>query len=292
MAKNMIFLWFLMIEGSVVRWLNRPINEETYLEIRGYGIYEPMPKKVIDRPLGTGDWLLMHFHTGAHTEINGVKTTIEKPFTILWEPKNKQLYSGLHSEALHSWVHFQGTYIREMQMKMNIEKNQEIALSGETLVLMLKLLHEECNQLSSETILKSLFTFLFQKISKEQNQLLKTNKIPEGLLNVQNYIEQNFTNAIFLQNLANIAKVSVPHFCFLYKKHFGCSPVHYVTKLKIEKAKYLLGNINYNVGEIASTLGYKDIYQFSRLFKIYTGLSPLNFRKVASDQGQVVSGKL
>lgn len=281
MAKNIKFLWFLMIEGSVVRWLNRPITEDAYLEVRGYGIYEPMPKKVIDRPIGTGDWLLMHFHAGANTEIRGVKISIEKPYTILWEPKNKQLYSGINSESLHSWVHFQGSYIRELQTQMNIDKNQEVMLNGETLVWFLRLLHDECNQVPSSTIIKSLFSFLFQKISKEQNRFLMTDKIPEGLLNVQNYIEQNFTNAIFLQNLASIAKISVPHFCFLYKKHFGCSPMHYVTKLKIEKAKYLLGNINYNVSEIASALGYKDIYQFSRLFKIYTGLSPLKFRKVA-----------
>lgn len=275
----MIFLWFLMIIGSVVRWFNKNSYDTSYLEIRGYGIYEAMPKKVIDRPYGTGDWLLMHFHSGAETEINGIKTTIQTPFTMLWEPRHKQTYFSQQTEGLHSWVHFQGTYIRELQAQLKIEVNKSIALSGNTLVLFLELLHEECNQQSSANTLNYLFTFLFQKIAKEQNNEYLDSKIPEALISVQNYIEQNFTNGIFLENLASIAKCSVPHFCFLYKKHFGCSPVNYVTKLKIEKAKYLLGNINYNVGEISNILGYKDIYQFSRLFKIYTGESPLHYRK-------------
>lgn len=280
MAKSIVFLWFLMINGSVVRWLNKQTSTTTHLEVRGYGIYELMPKKVIERPVGTGDWLLMHFHSGAETEINGAKSTIENPFTMLWEPQHKQTYFALQPEGLHSWVHFQGTYIRELQKQLKIEVNRPIALSGNTLVLFLELLHEECNQQSSANTLNYLFSFLFQKIAKEQNNEYLDAKIPEALIAVQNYIEQNFTNGIFLENLAHIAKCSVPHFCFLYKKHFGFSPVSYVTKLKIEKAKYLLGNINYNVGEIASALGYKDIYQFSRLFKLHTGVSPLNYRKV------------
>ena len=269
-----------MIEASIVRWLSKKNNPESYLDIHGYGIFEEMPKKMIERPVGTGDWLLMHFHSGAVTEINGARKTINESFTILWEPGNKQIYLPLNAGDLHSWVHFQGSYIYELKEQFKIDVNKPFNLSGNNIVLILKLLHEECNSQPSTPILNSLFLFLFQKISKEQHVEFLEDKIPVSLINVQNYIEQNFTNQIFLQNLANIAKCSVPHFCFLYKKHFGISAVNYVTKLKIEKAKYLLGNINYNVGEIASSLGYKDIYQFSRLFKIYTGFSPLNYRRM------------
>lgn len=268
-----------MINESLVRWLPKKNPAESYLDVNGYGIYEVMPKKIIDRPVGTGDWLLMHFHGGAETEIDGKKTIITEPFTILWEPQFKQHYYCLEQGALHSWVHFQGSYVREIQLQMNLLVNQPNLLTANVLIPFLKLIHEECNQQPSNEILNSLFLFLFKKLAKEQKSIPNEGKIPDSLIRVQNYMDQNFTNVIFLQNLAAIAKCSVPHFCFLFKKYYGVAPINYVTKLRMEKAKYLLGNINYNVGEIAQSLGYKDIYQFSRLFKIHEGASPLQYRK-------------
>lgn len=268
--------------APTVRWLPKKITPSIFLEVHGYGIYEEMPKKKIDRPIGTGDWLLMHFHQGAEVEVNQNIYSSCEPFTMLWEPQAKQSYFGLEAGTLHSWVHFHGPYVRELQTQLSIFVNQPNSLSENVFLPFLKIIHEECNQQTSDSVLSALFLFLFRKIAKEQKNDLAEGKIPDAMIRVQNYIEQNFTNAIFLQNLAAIANCSVPHFCFLFKKYFSVSPIHYVTNLKMEKAKYLLGNINYNVGEIADSLGYKDIYQFSKLFKVHIGVSPLQFRKNCS----------
>lgn len=53
----------------------------------------------------------------------------------------------------------------------------------------------------------------------------------------------------------------------------------YIHRLKMAEAKNILLNTNNTVKEIADSLGYKDVFYFSRLFKKYVGTSPLLYRK-------------
>lgn len=61
-------------------------------------------------------------------------------------------------------------------------------------------------------------------------------------------------------------------------------PLHtYLHRLKIEEAKRLLTVTRCSVQEIASRLGYKDAFYFSRLFKRFEAVSPLAYRQSAAD---------
>lgn len=52
----------------------------------------------------------------------------------------------------------------------------------------------------------------------------------------------------------------------------------YIHRLKMAAAKNILLNTDDTVKEIADSLGYKDVFYFSRLFKKYVGVSPLIYR--------------
>jgi AraC-like DNA-binding protein len=52
----------------------------------------------------------------------------------------------------------------------------------------------------------------------------------------------------------------------------------YVTERRIARARELLHHSELNVGEIASRLGFKTIFHFSRVFKQETGHSPRHYR--------------
>ena len=56
------------------------------------------------------------------------------------------------------------------------------------------------------------------------------------------------------------------------------SPAHYITFLKLQKAKSLLFNSSMSVKEIAFSLNYDDAAYFSSIFKKYIGLSPSEYR--------------
>jgi YesN/AraC family two-component response regulator len=65
----------------------------------------------------------------------------------------------------------------------------------------------------------------------------------------------------------------------LFKQETGESPINYLIKIRMEKAKELLVKEELSVKEIANSVGYQDAYHFSKLFKKYTGNSPSDYIK-------------
>ena len=85
-------------------------------------------------------------------------------------------------------------------------------------------------------------------------------------------------------NLASIKKImsSLPEnarICYDPANLFavGENPVEFRQKHRIEKAKQLLLLDTHSIGEIAEELHFSDIYHFSKTFKKFTGVSPLQY---------------
>jgi AraC-like DNA-binding protein len=95
--------------------------------------------------------------------------------------------------------------------------------------------------------------------------------------NVIKLLQENYTNSYSLDELASIACLSSSHFRLLFKKITGMSVIQYKNYLKINIAKDLLISNTCNVSEVACTLGFSDVYYFSRLFKKVTGINPSVF---------------
>ncbi len=60
---------------------------------------------------------------------------------------------------------------------------------------------------------------------------------------------------------------------------FGISPINYIHKIRIEKAKELFKGDFGKISDVATSVGYNNIYHFSKMFKIHTGVSPSEYIK-------------
>ena len=65
----------------------------------------------------------------------------------------------------------------------------------------------------------------------------------------------------------------------IFKEIMGDSPINYLIKIRLSKAKELLNNSNTPIKTIAKMIGYNDPYYFSKLFKKYYGISPNKFKE-------------
>ena len=80
------------------------------------------------------------------------------------------------------------------------------------------------------------------------------------------------------ENLISLSGLSYSYFKKLFIDKYGCPPVKYITKLKINRACELLMTGKFSISEIANLCGFENVYYFSNVFKKHTGVSPKNYK--------------
>ena len=93
------------------------------------------------------------------------------------------------------------------------------------------------------------------------------------------YISQHYNENITNDKLAAIAGMSTVYFRKLFTSIMGVSPITYVHQFRTEKAKEMLASDYGALSDIAQSLGYPSLYDFSRDFKKHTGVAPSKYEK-------------
>ncbi|NMO98056.1 response regulator transcription factor [Paenibacillus lemnae] len=103
---------------------------------------------------------------------------------------------------------------------------------------------------------------------------------PKSLIGlVKQYIADRPYGDVCLSEISNVVSMNYTYFSSWFKEETGWTFSSYMMKLKMDEAKRLLENPTLRVNEVASRVGYDNIYHFSRAFKNYSGLSPKEYRK-------------
>ena len=101
---------------------------------------------------------------------------------------------------------------------------------------------------------------------------------------VKMYVAENYTDHITSSTAAEHCNLSNAYFCRKFKSTFDLNFSDYVTRYRIQKAKYLLINSHESISSIASEVGYSDISYFTSQFKKHMGISPNHYRQTRQDQ--------
>lgn len=92
------------------------------------------------------------------------------------------------------------------------------------------------------------------------------------------FIENHYTENIYLYNIAQSAHLSHYHFCRLFKKHTGITCNKYLMSFRIKQAKKLLKESDLNITEICFEVGFNNLTHFERVFKGLEGITPSEYR--------------
>ncbi len=107
-----------------------------------------------------------------------------------------------------------------------------------------------------------------------------------SLQQAKKYIDNNYTAEIALEQVAEIAGVSVYHFCRLFKVMTGVTFQSYVNRLRMEQARKLLDDDGFSITQIAFSVGYSDLTHFDRIFKKVSGCTPTQYKARATIPGK------
>lgn len=95
----------------------------------------------------------------------------------------------------------------------------------------------------------------------------------------RDFIDCNFTDNLTLKKISDVAMLSENHFLRNFNEVFNFSPFQYITQLKMAEAKRLIIETDKSVTEVALTLGYSSLSNFSAISGMWWVCRPLRFEK-------------
>ena len=119
---------------------------------------------------------------------------------------------------------------------------------------------------------------------------LKGGLAPWQIRKVTAYIESNLDRSLRSSDLAKLVRLSPGHFSRTFRNSFGCSPLQYVMRRRMEYAQGLMLSTNIPLAQIALDCGLSDQAHFSRLFRRVVGESPRDWRRARMSAGHDDAG--
>ncbi len=128
------------------------------------------------------------------------------------------------------------------------------------------------------SLAKAALLLILRTIDSDEAEISKTNNTA---LAAVNYINQNYLSEITLEDVAKNSFTDKYYLSHIFTKTYGISVGKYIKRLRIEKAKQLLLTTDASISKIALSACCGDPSYFSKVFKVETGKTPLQFRKAA-----------
>lgn len=163
------------------------------------------------------------------------------------EPWHKEICSALLEMARIMDEH---SYGHELELKVIISKIWLIIVKN------------------NEEILKDV-----SRISRADKQRMKT---------LLEYISENYTEKITLENIAESAHISKGECCRIFSRILRTTPFRYLTGYRISKSIKLLTTADMSISEIAQRTGFGNSSYFTVCFKKELGITPKEYRKDTS----------
>lgn len=147
----------------------------------------------------------------------------------------------------------------------------------------------ECEYPTKRFYLQILLCELLLLINNHLTKLTSESDSSEYTINpkiskILKYINCNYNKDITLASISKEFYISPFYLSKLFKQNTNFTLVQYLHSVRIKKAKELLQNTNYRVIDIAQRVGFNSHAHFTRIFKSITGISPIQYRKIAREK--------
>lgn len=168
----------------------------------------------------------------------------------------------------------------------------KVSQKNEIIMLLNRLLKEkESSEIGSEFLNHLLILELFVLISRalkmewEDSIKGKSTKLKELIQTSVNYINNNYERDISLKDIARYVFLSPSYFIRAFKEEIKISPINYLLKVRVERAKELLADTDQRISDIALNVGFSNQQRFNEIFKKYAKMTPLQYRKQCTTRG-------
>ena len=233
----------------------------------------------IDRPAGSGDYLLIIFKTDALLNLDGHELHVQPDSIMIFSRHTSQFYKTYSGSYINHFLHFDVDTTDELDGiifdKLLIADNINEA---ETLLRMISR-EQFSGSNNREEYISMLIKMLLMKLSEPT--VLRSRKTIHHLAAFNELRAQIYSNPAQFESIAQLAKIvnlSPSHFQQLYKTQFGIGCYEDLLTAKMKAAQYYLSNTSLSVKEIAELCGYDNVKCFLHRFKDRVGMTPSEYR--------------
>jgi AraC-like DNA-binding protein len=224
-----------------------------------------------------------------HLEYKDGAVTLKEGGLFCLYPHLKYQYRGFDSLAESSpplrmyWLAFNGAQVPQLLDRLSLTRerpylrNKVTPELEATLKQMLLYMHHPGH--GDEYRLQSILYQLFGLLNDNQSDYHKDKGGENWLTACLNHMNMHYMEGITVADIVRIAGVHRSHLYSEFVRLCGMGPKQYLIKLRMERAAEMLKMRTYTVTEIALSLGYPDLYVFSRAFCTYHGVPPSRFDK-------------
>ena len=136
---------------------------------------------------------------------------------------------------------------------------------------------------SIDLFVNNMLVELIVRIMQTNSVALHRSASPDQINNnrisaVINYIHQNLGKCLTVEELSQVAHMSVSNFYRVFKHETGMSPVNYVNIERIRRAMEMLRNPQVSIKEVYLRCGFQNRSYFNRLFRKVSSLSPNEYQ--------------
>lgn len=230
------------------------------------------------------DYIFIHFHTPVKLTMRG-NTTLLRPHACIVFHKDTPLHFKADENLIHDWMHFEGD-IPELLGKYSLECDTVYyPRAYDYITDAIRSIEAEHFSKKShyEDIQTSLICELFIKLARNTVLEESGEMIPFGIkqsfIELRSEVFASLSKDWTISELAKRMNLSHSRFFVIYKDLFGIGPKNDICCARIELAKNLLRRGIYSVEQVGEMSGYNNNFNFIRMFRKATGVTPGEYKK-------------
>ena len=239
----------------------------------------------INRPLGSSNFLLLLFLSDIYIMDDAERKHFKGGTVALYSPSYPQFYHHPVTGFDNDWIHFIGedafTFLSDIRFPINkpfqIKHVSEVHSRIQRIEQ--ELLMKDKNYIHMvDILLKELFLYLTKNNFMDHENTPELIDMKTSFQKARSTILSQLEYPWNIENMAKLLDLSPSRFSHCYCSIFRISPKKDLLTERMNMAKFLIQSQSYSIKEVATKVGYDNIYHFSKQFKIVTGKSPSFFR--------------
>lgn len=185
---------------------------------------------------------------------------------VIYPDEATSYAADLRHPWTYCWVAFDGRYAKRFDSAENrVYKVSDLYFNR------IKELTDNCKTANADFVIALLYNLIYELFREEKNNA-------DHVETIKNYIESNYMKDITVEQIARVVYLDRRYIGRKFKEKTGTTIQNYLISVRLANAAKFL-SAGYSVTQSANMCGYRDVFNFSKIFKKHFNAPPKNYKK-------------